>query len=305
MTTEKTARTTPEKTTTNRLIVAGSDFSAGSKPAVARAAQIARATGSHLLLVHVVPETAVIPAAPLPGDWTAPVASVATPEGQIAAASAAEIAGKKIAAELEMPDAETIVRTGKPHEALALVAERRAARILVLGVHAPLTPGESFFLGSTTERTIRLGSTPVLLARRHDMKPYHRILVPVDLGEVSMDVLRLLAATFPDAEYDLVHFLHDAPPKHVTAKERRIGFEASLASLAIGAGLDGKRTRVRAFVAEPRSGILGEVKSRGHDLVAMGTHARSGLARVLLGSVADYVIHSAVTADVLVVPPAR
>jgi nucleotide-binding universal stress UspA family protein len=288
-----------------RVIVAGADHTEGSKPAVARAAQIAKATGSHLVLVHVVKESAAVPAAPMPGEWTAPAPSVATPKAQIAAASAAEIAGKKLAIELEMAHAETIVKTGKPHETLAHVAEECAARILVLGVHRPLTPGETFFLGSTAERTIRLGSTPVLLARRHDMKPYHRILVPVDLGEVSMDVLRLVAATFPEAEYDLVHFLHDAPPAHVTAKERRAGFESSLSSLALGAGLDAKRTRVRAFVAEPRAGILGEVKSRGHDLVAMGTHARSGLARVLLGSVADYVLHSAVTADVLVVPPAR
>jgi nucleotide-binding universal stress UspA family protein len=299
--TEKAA----ERTTTNRLIAVGLDFNEGARPAVARAAQIAKATGSHLLLVHAVTETTVVPTAPLPGDWTAPAVAASTPEGQSALVAQAEMAGKKLAAELEMPDVETVVRTGKPHDALAHVAERRGARIVVLGVHAPLTPGESFFLGSTAERTIRMGSTPVLLARRRDLTPYHKILVPVDLGELSMDVLRLLASTFPDAEYDLVHFLPHAQPTHVTAKERRVGFEASIASLAIGAGLDNKRTRVRAFVAEPRSGILGEVKSRGHDLVAMGTHARSGLARVLLGSVADYVIHSAVTADVLVVPPAR
>jgi len=302
---QKATRATAERAMNGKVIVAGSDHTEGSKPAVARAAQIAKTTGSHLVLVHVVRDPTSAPTAPLPGDWTAPVPPVSTPKGQIAAASAAEIAGKQLAVELEMTHAETVVKTGKPYETLAHVAEERAARILVLGVHRPLTPGETFFLGSTAERTIRVGSTPVLLARRHDMTPYHRILLPVDLGEVSMDVLRLVAATFPDAEYDLVHFLHDAPQAHVTAKERRVGFEASLSSLALGAGLDAKRTRVRAFVAEPRAGILGEVKSRGHDLVAMGTHARHGLARVLLGSVADYVLHSAVTADVLVVPPAH
>jgi nucleotide-binding universal stress UspA family protein len=294
-----------EAMTAVRLIVAGSDFTEGSRAAVGRAAQIAKATNSHLLLVHVTPDTPDAPHPPLPGAWTSHAQPEKASEASAAVVEEAYAAGRKVAAELELPEAETIVRHGKPHEAIARVAEQRGARLIALGVHEPLTPGETFFLGSTAERTIRHGHTPVLLARRRDVRPYQRILVPVDLGEVSMAVLRLVASTFPDAEYDLVHFLKHASTAHVTARERRTGFEASLASLAIGAGLDNKRTRVRAFVAEPRAGILGEVKARHHDLIAMGTHARSGLARVLLGSVADYVLHSAVTADVLVVPPQR
>ena len=57
------------------------------------------------------------------------------------------------------------------------------------------------------------------------------------------------------------------------------------------------------FVAEPREGILGEVRARAPDLIAMGTHARTGMARVVLGSVADYVLHAACGVDVLVAPP--
>ena len=39
--------------------------------------------------------------------------------------------------------------------------------------------------------------------------------------------------------------------------------------------------------------ILEEAKTGGHDLIALATHGRSGLARILLGSVADKVLRRA------------
>lgn len=53
---------------------------------------------------------------------------------------------------------------------------------------------------------------------------------------------------------------------------------------------------------DPRSVILDAVARRGCDLVALGTHGRSGLSHVLLGSVAEAVVRAA-TCDVLVARP--
>lgn len=288
-----------------KLVVVGSDFSAGSQKALARAAQFAKANDCRLIVVNVVAESAVLPVAPLAGEWSAPLVPASSAEGQTAMLAKARDAEKRIVAELGISDVEAVVRTGKPYEALPQVAESRGARLLVLGVRAPMAPYESFFLGSTTERALRTGSTPVLLARRDDTAPYGRILLPVDLGDMSMSVLRFVATNFPEAAYDLVHFLPATTSKAVTTKERRDTFLASLSGLALGAGLSPARTRVRVFVAEPREGILAEVRTRKPDLIAMGTHARTGVARVLLGSVADYVLHAASGVDVLVVPPAK
>ena len=296
----KTKTTTPA-----HLVVVGSDFTDGAKTAVARAAQIANGAGCRLLVVNVVAENAPAPILPLAGEWSEYSPQTPGTGGRTALVEAARTAEQRIAAEIGIADAEAIVRTGKPHEALMQVAEQRGARLLVLGVHAPLAPYESFFLGSTTERALRTGTTPVLLARRDDHKPYGRILVPVDLGDVSMSILRLVAETFPDAAYDVVHFLSPMTSKVVTPKERHNTFMASLSGLTLGAGLAPARTRVRVFVAEAREGILAEVKVRKPDLIVMGTHAKTGVARVLLGSVADYVLHAASGVDVLVVPPVK
>jgi nucleotide-binding universal stress UspA family protein len=58
-----------------------------------------------------------------------------------------------------------------------------------------------------------------------------------------------------------------------------------------------------AMTADPRDGIPAEIKRRRPDLVALGTHAKSGLARLAFGSLADHVIHTSVGVDVLAVPP--
>jgi nucleotide-binding universal stress UspA family protein len=285
-------------------IVVGSDFSEGSKRALARAAGLARDLVCRLVVVNVVSQDAEPAVAPLPREWSSGAESsggAANGEARLARARDEE---RRLLAELGHGDAEPVALAGKPYEALATTADARHARLLVLGVHAPMAPHETFFLGSTAERVLRTGRTPVLLARRDEQSPYRRILVPVDLGDMSLAVLRFVATNFPDAAYDVVHFLKPATSQSVTAKERRDTFLASLSGLALGAGLSPARTRVRVFVADPREGILGEVRSRAPDLIAMGTQARSGVARVLLGSVADYVLHATPGVDVLVVPPA-
>jgi nucleotide-binding universal stress UspA family protein len=43
---------------------------------------------------------------------------------------------------------------------------------------------------------------------------------------------------------------------------------------------------------EPREAILAVAKDMGADLVVMGTHGRRGLAHILLGSVAEYVVRT-------------
>jgi universal stress protein E len=282
------------------LVVVGVDFTQGANTALARAKQIATATGAKLATLHVVTD-ADVPAMPPAGDWHSPT----EPRSEDALIAAAQIAERRLVAEHGGPGIETVVQTGKPHETLARWSDKNGARLLVLGVHAPMATHESFFLGSTSERALRVGSTPVLLARSDAAKPYGRILMPVDLGDMSLAVLKLVATTFPDAAYDLVHFLRPTTSHEVTNKERHDSFAASLAGLALSAGLSPMRTRVRVFVADAREGILGELKARKPDLVAMGTHARTGVARVVIGSVADYVIHAAQGVDVLVVPPAK
>ena len=65
-------------------------------------------------------------------------------------------------------------------------------------------------------------------------------------------------------------------------------------------GVKGVETRL--VFADARTAIVED--SEAYDLVVMGTHGRGGLARVLLGSVADYVVRHARCAVLTVRPRA-
>jgi Universal stress protein family len=60
--------------------------------------------------------------------------------------------------------------------------------------------------------------------------------------------------------------------------------------------LDDSRVRIQHLMVEghPASAILGEAKQNQCDLIVIGTHGRTGLNRLLMGSVAEEVIRRAV-----------
>jgi nucleotide-binding universal stress UspA family protein len=81
-----------------------------------------------------------------------------------------------------------------------------------------------------------------------------------------------------------------APPPPPAADER----EAVRAKLQRIQAPDGA-VRVEHFLEEgdPATGILQAAQERKCDLIVMGTHGRTGLGRVLLGSVAEKVVRGA------------
>jgi nucleotide-binding universal stress UspA family protein len=122
------------------------------------------------------------------------------------------------------------------------------------------------------------------------------ILVPVDLGPESMDVVqaaREIAAKLGSPirllyVYTLVRFgypgmapalLPDLNQGITAAAERAAN------SFAVQARLD-----ICVRQGEPAEEILAEVERTKPSLVVMGTHGRRGVARWLLGSVAERVL---------------
>ena len=127
-----------------------------------------------------------------------------------------------------------------------------------------------------------------------------RILVPTDFSEysaVSLDYACSFAEKF-NAELHLLHVLEmHASSTPVFAgglvltpqvQESRTAAEKSLLELECG------REAIRAtVVGPPFLEILRYARDNEIDLIVMGTHGRSGLAHVLVGSVAERVVRKA------------
>ena len=133
-----------------------------------------------------------------------------------------------------------------------------------------------------------------------------RILVPVDFSQHSFDALEYAVALGKSFNPEIVllfalepaqfaaagHAYGGALPVNVEmlmAEQRQLA-KADLAKLE--KSLAKRNVRVRALVAEgtPYRTIVDTAERLRADLVAMGTHGRSGLPRFFMGSVAEMVV---------------
>jgi nucleotide-binding universal stress UspA family protein len=139
--------------------------------------------------------------------------------------------------------------------------------------------------------------------------PISSILVPTDFSERSANAFRLACAVARDHGARLV-VLHVAPPPMAASVGGVMTPEpghdderwAKLRSLRP----PDPRVPVEHLLAEgdPATMILQVAAQRECDLIVLGTHGRTGLGRVLLGSVAEEVMRRASCPVVTVKTPA-
>lgn len=169
-------------------------------------------------------------------------------------------------------------------------------------------------LGSVVEEVLRFAPCPVLAVRqREELESMaaleeprvRRILVPMDFSEHADRALAygMELARDQAAELDLIYVVEQMtyPDFYYPAAPSR---EQMLREISEQAGkrLDG---RVDDFqeesmtvdydvqVGRPENRIVARAEDKGTDVIVMGSHGRSGLRRVLLGSVTEGVIRRA------------
>jgi len=130
------------------------------------------------------------------------------------------------------------------------------------------------------------------------MLPIRTILHPTDFSEPSDYALRLAVALARDhgARLVLLHvaapppafyseaILIPAPPDPHEEERQRLD------RLAVPGEVPTER---RVVEGSPAEEVLRSAEDLGVDLIVMGTHGRTGLARLLMGSVAELVVRKA------------
>ena len=133
---------------------------------------------------------------------------------------------------------------------------------------------------------------------------FHTIVVPYDFSEparAALDVARSLAKQAGPAHLVLVH-AYFVPIELETLAQRAhepilevVSARASedLEKILIELQNDGISAEFFAHHRSPERLVVEVASDRGADLIVMGTHGRTGLAHVLLGSVAERVLRTA------------
>lgn len=281
-----------------KRILAATDFSTRSERALGRAVLLARANGAELLLVHVV-------------DDDQPPQIVALEQGE---------ATKLLEAQLRSQDFDGIparlkVTTGDPFDGILKAAREAEADLVVMGSHRKQMLRD-VFVGTTIERVVRTGPYPVLMVNSEASGSYGSVLAPVDMSTASANALRTADALgfLADVRVTVAHafvapgrgklFLGDASKKRIA---EYLATEQRHVNLEVGAFLSSNDFADRGWERHVREGSPSEVISAAvmtmlPDLVVIGTHGRSAIVRLLLGSVTESLMRSS-EVDVLAVPP--
>jgi nucleotide-binding universal stress UspA family protein len=208
-----------------------------------------------------------------------------------------------------------LVKAGNPFELIVKTAQEQQADLVVMGAHRKHILRD-VFVGTTIERVMRTGRTPVLMVNAYPTGPYRRALLAVDISEASaraahvakgLGFLRsasvaILHAFRPYAKSMLgyVGAHQDAITRHVVQTAREAATE--LNQFLDREGLAGDRYGVALEEGDAFETIATAIERQNIDLLVIGTRGHTGLKRLLLGSVADEILRQ-VECDVLAVPP--
>ena len=154
------------------------------------------------------------------------------------------------------------------------------------------------------ERFKREGGCPPVGCREEGGVMFRKILVPLDGSPVAEQILQKLAEIADgDREVHLLRVANASQLPGVDPAELQVNVlrEAEEYLAALEARLRGEGIRVESHVryGHPAEEILEHIRHWNYDLVAMATHGRSGVSRLLMGSVTESVIRGA-TIPVLV-----
>ena len=144
---------------------------------------------------------------------------------------------------------------------------------------------------------------------------FSTMIVPTDFSETSLDGWRVACALARavDGHVHLLHVCADPlrPPWNTEAvgadyaaiaSEWRAEAEGRLAATLPTEPISFKRVTRTVVAGAPHLAILEYAEKAHADLIVMGTHGYGGVKQVLLGSVANQVLHQA-RCPVLMVPP--
>jgi nucleotide-binding universal stress UspA family protein len=271
------------------------DGSAVAGAVLPMARTLARATGAQLVLLRVVP------------DEIEAASHELTEQAQ---QSLERIRGELVAPGLSV---RTLVRQGDPAKHIVDVARTEHVDLIAMATYG-LAGIDRLMLGSVSEQVVRKSPVAVLLVRPggHRVRRVRSILVPTDgspgaalalgaalpLVRSSGATLTLLEVTRPvhDWEYhvaDAGELGRDLLVGKDYEEAGRVRAEDYIKGMAERLRAKQFRATGLARVGTPAEVIVDTARECQADLIVMSTHALTGPARAILGSVADAVVHLA------------
>ncbi|MFA9426078.1 universal stress protein [Natronorubrum sp. A-ect3] len=205
------------------------------------------------------------------------------------------------------------VHTGEPQEAILEYAATHDVDAIVMGTRGRRGVGR-LLLGSVTEAVVRDAAVPVLVVRGaaevRRRYPLETVVAPID-GSRNADAAleqALAIARHHDATVHCLSVVDVAPVGIDDGNDLRLERLEQYAQQVVDDGVQqAEEMGVDAVGAVQHGSTQRQIRAytddEDADLIVMGTHGRSGLDRLLLGSVTERVLRTATTPVVTVRAP--
>lgn len=273
-------------------VLVGTDFSEAADEALRQGSDLARDLGTNLIVCHVVPELDSV------NILFPQLAARDAEHRQLLADKALAAVERQVAAKLDdaAANVRAVVEVGTPHAGLLSQAEATGAGLIVLGP------------GRTADRVVRHTTVPTLVARKSGRGI---VIGATDFSDPSLPALEA-ATSEARRRGSRLHLLHVVDVGMLAIAGGGGGglpFMPGTLGISLPA-IDDLQSAARDRLREEltRFGIDGEAVTKSGpaaqtiidlagaapaELVVVGTHGRTGLARLTLGSTAETVIRSA------------
>ena len=277
-----------------KKIICPIDFSPGSQQAMSTAARLATRLDAELELVHAVYVTLMVMGGvpPISPELVQQQMDDAARDLESAARDARSRGVKRVTTKLV---------SGQPWQRIVELAEVDTGELMVIGTHGRSGVAR-VLLGSVAEKVVRHAPCSVLVVHPHDdAKPFLRVLCPLDASDAADGTAsRAAELVEPGGVLALLHVVElwssyfEAP--------QAIELVDELRARAAGT-LDAHADRLRAtttmpvttrvLAGNPGAETLLLLDKEPFDLVVMGSHGRTGIKRLVLGSVAEKIVRHA------------
>jgi nucleotide-binding universal stress UspA family protein len=277
-----------------RVLIA-SDLSEASDEAVRQG--VARAAGGSIALCHVMPELGTH--ALLAQQYEEDLNKQLQVQPRIAEALRGQV--ERLAPQMSAT-AEVFVEQGSAYDQILARAEQWQAQLIAVGTHGRAGL-RRLLLGSVADQLVRAAHCPVLVARP---EREGAILAATDLTDPALPAIELAAAEAARTGLKLV-VMH---AMEIREGDAAMGILGALPALDTPETLAARRELASVIIqtALERLGAQGQVVIAEEDalretlelaeslpaaLIVVGTHGRSGLSRVVLGSMTARLIEHA------------
>ncbi len=265
-------------------ILLAHDFSKSSENVVATAMEFAKIFHSEVVPIHV-----------LPDDMTnEKVKSLLHGTASQKLQETAEMLkneGVKIG--------EPMVVYGSPHRVIVEAAVDLNASLILTG-SGETQKGEKFFLGTTTERIILKSEKPVFVVKEDVALNVQHILCPVDFSATSKRALKNAITMAHRFKADLTIlsvcelqgslWFTSEGDRAIENESRYAGHKENFEKFLDEFNLAGLNWKRETRKGKPAEEILSAISEKMIDLLVMGTSGKTGLNRLVIGSVTEKVI---------------